>query len=265
VIFLGCGNEEGSAPPPDPWLLMEPADSTSLVDGATIRVVVTAASGPPVFEHALLATIANSLTLVQLSTGAPIGFVATVHETGATSNGGLNDDVQVTPAAPLAPESWYELRLSPTPERVRLNPKGMRDLGGGGVASRFTTGSHPTLQSLSGCLKEGIFKVDLRLSEPVNLTADIASLLRLEPLDPSGVCSLRMPSLPVTSVGGFGFDCQLADYRIGTFVLSAAQSITSPTGASFEAAPGVPGDYSLLIEASMWASYDIVCGRVVPP
>jgi hypothetical protein len=199
-----------------------------------------------------------------------VDFVAEIQDTSGAPDGGLGnsgnfqDYVEARPSTPLVPENWYEFRLSTVPSRVRLAPEHLRNLSGGGVAVRFTTGSHPTVQSITGCLKDD-FRVEIGFSEAINVTSDMPALLKLEPTRPSGVCTLAMPTLPVTTVGGFRFECLLDVNEIGQVALFAAQSITAPTGAGFEASPGVPGDYSLLVEDSMWQKSDSVCGRVTLP
>jgi hypothetical protein len=47
--------------------------------------------------------------------------------------------------------------------------------------------------------------------------------------------------------------------------LTVAGSLSAPTGASFEASPGVQGDYALLIDESMWEGYEPGCDNVVLP
>jgi hypothetical protein len=207
---------------------------------------------------------------VEFPSGAPVALVAGIHEASEGLDGGqgypqtISDYVEAKPSTPLAPGDWYELQLSSVPPEVRLEPLGMRNLVGGGVSARFTTGSHPTLQSLHGCAKsDGSFSVDLTFSEEVNVTTDIGTQVRLEPVDPSDLCTLNMPLATVTAVRGFSFGCQLGASTNRQFRLMVAHSVIAPTGTAFEASPGVQGDYSLLIEGSMWQEYDNACSNVV--
>ena len=269
ALLTGCSTTV-CPPAQKSWFSLEPVDLTSLLGLGPIRAAVSSTDLSALPKRSVLETIAGSLSLVEFPIGAPVAFVAEIHEASEGLDGGqgfpqtISDYVEAKPSTPLAPGDWYELQLLSVPPDVRLEPLGMRKLAGGGVSARFTTGSHPTLQSLHGCAKSnGSFSADLTFSEEVNVTADIGTQVRLEPVDPSDLCTLQMPLTTVTAVRGFLFECQLDASTNRQFRLMVARSVIAPTGAAFEASSGVQGDYSLLIEGSMWQVYDDACSNVV--
>ena len=264
-LLDNCGKDA----PPKPWLSMEPQDLTSLIGTVPVRVAVSSPGSYALSERPVLDAIAGSLRLVELPTGAAVTFSTEIQEALAIADGGAGyqqtytDYVDVNPLTPLAPENWYELQLSLVPTEVKPNTPHLRNLPGGGESARFTTGHHPTLQSLYGCLRsDGTFDVHLTFSETVDLTADIGTQLTFEPEQPSDVCTLELPSLPASTLQEFRFGCQLGTGTKRQFRLSVSHSITAPTGAPFEASLGVQGDYSISIEESMWQEYDSACSSV---
>jgi hypothetical protein len=279
IVVLAAGARCSSSPlAPDtapaekPLLSLDPVDSTSLLGSGPIRAVVSSPSYYGLPQRSVLENIAGSLTLVEYPSGVPVAIVTDIQQASEPQAGDqgysmtMFDYVEVKPSAPLAPEKWYELQLSSVPLDVRPASLGMRNKAGGAVSARFATGSHPTVQSIHICAKgDASFPVQLEFSEDVSLTADAASEVRLDPVDPSNVCVLHMPSVAGVAVHGVVFDCQLGSGRSRQLRLTVMGSLTAPTGASFEKSPGVPGEYDLLVDESMWEQYDAGCSNVVVP
>jgi hypothetical protein len=109
------------------------------------------------------------------------------------------------------------------------------------------------------------FSVEVEFSEYVTQTASLALQVRLDPTEPSNVCPLNKPVISGAAIHGVLFNCQLGAGTSRQLRLTVAGSLSAPTGALFEASPGVQGDYALLIDESMWEQYDVGCNSVVLP